>query len=292
MQLFSKVNESIFCIRSPQEGCCPIVFVVGKSNFLINCASSAKSLESSLLVAFKKLGYNMKNIHNVIFTDCSDRTAGGAHRLREIAPGARFLTLGDQGDRLKNPTYYENERFAICPDQAPPMRELRGIFVDGEVDIKKHVFEEIFPLPTPGYSDDAVCWYHVKSKTLICGDNIQGNGSEEAGCAVITDAVAYRSSLAALAELDIETMICTPGLRGVPEIVNGKAHCLDVINSCLDTEARYAKFANEYISSHRSQQLAINLDEMVSNYFASLGTRPKYYGYAMLTFYNYIKQYL
>ncbi len=292
MPSFEKINESIYCLY-PSDSEAPVVLVKGKTNILINCGSCDRTVDYILLPALKRLGQSLKAIHGVVFTECSSRTSGGAHRLREVLTGAKFLAVGPQADRLRNPTYYENTLFSVCPDHAPPVRESRGIFVDGEVNIESRMFEELTPIPTPGHGEECVCWYHNKTKALICGENVQGNGSAPAGIAVLTDPDAYDSSLSRLCGLgDIDILLCAPGLNEVPDRMSGKAQCLDVLNRSISISAEYRKFVSDFVTLKHSQQLSTTLEELTSAYFAHVGFKPHFQGYAMLTLHGYAVKYL
>ncbi len=287
MPLFSKINESIYFLELTSAEA-PIVLVRGKNNFLINCGSCDKSVDYGLLPALKKLGQSLKSIHGVVFTDCSDRAAGGAHRLRELLPGAKFLAFDKQDDRLRNPTYHESVLFSVCPDYAPPVGETRGIFIDGYVNTDTRMFEELEPVPFPGHGDDSICWYHKNTKTMICGENIQGDGTSRTGIAFITDKTKYEGSLEILEGYDIETLVCAPDIKELDAITHGKAQCLDVVNRSIAISKGYEKFVREFINSRRAQQLTATLEELTSAYFAYRGFKPHYQGYAMLTLHGYI----
>ncbi len=289
MLLFQKINEHIYRLElSDTEA--PVFLVKGKTNFLVNCGGSDKTVDYVIVPALKKLGQSLKSIHGVVFTECSGRTSGGAHRLHELLSGAKFYACGrEQADRLRNPTFYESTMFSVCPDHAPPENEIRGIFVDGEVDVESRMFEELLPVSASGHSPDGVCWHHRKTKTLICGDNIQGGGTERTGVAVITDKEAYKASLEELSELDeVESLLCSSGIKEVPERVQGMAQCRDVINNSIAISDGYARFAQDYINSRRAQQLSTTLEELTYAYFSAQGYRPQFQGYAMLTFNEYI----
>ncbi len=288
MSAFTRINKNVYRINTPDKNS-SVIFIAGKNNFLINCGASEKNVDYAIAPALKKMGYNLKSIHGVVFTECSENTAGGAHRLKSIAPGAKFFGVGCQVDRLKNPTYYELNTFSACLDHAPPMREIRGIFVDGEVDVHSRMFEELLPLPTPGHGYDSVCWYHTKTKTLICGDSLQGSGSDRSGCPIIIDAEAYRNSLSEICELDIECLVCADGIWNVPMVTQGNAQCLNVINRCLASEEECEKFALDYMSTKRALKSPASVEELTSNYFTEHNFKPAFSGYAMLTFLGYLK---
>ncbi len=290
MAVFTRINKNVYRINTPDENG-SVIFIADKNNFLINCGASEKAVDYAIVPALKKMGYSLRSIHGVVFTECSEYTAGGAHRLQSIAPGARFFGFGCQADRLKNPTYYELNTFSSCLDYAPPMREIRGIFVDGDVDVHSRMFESLLPVPTPGHGEDSVCWYHVGTKTLICGDSLQGNGSVRSGCPIIINSVKYRESLSAISELDIECLVCAEGIFEVPSVTQGSAQCLDVISQCLEFEDDCQNFALEYLNAKRSAQLAVTLEDITAAYFAERGFKPAFSGYAMLTFHGYLKRF-
>ncbi len=291
MSAFTRINKNVYRINTPEEYG-SVIFIAGKNNFLINCGASEKTVDYAIVPALKKMGYSLKSIHGVVFTECSENTAGGAHRLQSIASGAKFFAVDCQTDRLKNPTYYELNTFSSCLDYAPPMREIRGIFVDSEVDIHSRMFESFYPIPTPGHGYDSVCWYHTSTKTLICGDSLQGNGSDRSGCPIIIDSEKYRESLSEISKLDIECLVCADGIFEVPSVTQGNAQCLDVINRCLTLEENCEKFALDFINAKRAQQTAATLEEITSSYFSERGFKPIFSGYAMLTFDGYLKKLL
>lgn len=284
-----KINNEIYYFL-PQDagfGAGAMTFITGKSNFLIDCGTSEYSI-GELSAALKKIGYGLKNIDCVVFTHSHPENIGGAHRLIELAPWIRVMAWGEQADRLKNPTYYATSNFSSCQDYAPPFREVRGVFIDGRVSDDSPVFRELRPIPSPGHDVDCVCWYHTPTGTLICGDAVQGDGTDATGTAVFTDLGEYRASLAELGALELNCMLCGTGFRRVDPIIVGAESCRAALDYSYEMTEEYEKYAEEYMKEIKRRKLQFSLEQMVMDYFKDR-KKPAYYGYSMLTFGQYVK---
>ncbi len=290
MGKMEKINNEIFYLLPQSQDGGAMAFITGKSNFLIDCGASDNSI-SELSSALKKIGYSLKNIDCVVFTHCHPENIGGAHRLIELAPWIRVMSFGAQADRLKNPTYYATRNYSLCQDYAPPFREVRGVFIDGRVSDESPVFRDLHPVPAPGHDVDCVCWYHAPTGTLICGDAVQGDGTDITGVAAFTDLHDYRDSLNEIRTLDLKYMLCGAGFRGVDPIIVGTEACHQALNYSYDRTEVYESYAEEYVKETKRKRLQFSLEDMVMDYFSDK-KKPAYYGYSMITFRQYVKQYL
>ncbi len=282
-----KINNDIYYFLPQSQDGGAMTFITGKSNFLIDCGSSEHSI-SDLAASLKKIGYGLKNIDCVVFTHCHPENIGGAHRLIELAPWIRVMACGEQSDRLKNPTYYAASNYSLCQDYAPPFREVRGVFIDGRVSDNSPVFRGLRPILSPGHDVDCVCWYHAETGTLICGDAVQGDGTDATGVAAFTDLKEYRDTLVELGSLELSCMLCGSGFRGVEPIIIGEQKCRDALNYSYEMTEVYEKYAEEYVKETKRKRLQFSLEQMVMDYFKDK-KKPAYYGYSMLTFGQYVR---
>ena len=236
MNGFIKVNPWIYHLPPPvPEFGAGVTLVIGVNNFLIDCGAFDYSVSKFLIPALKAIKYDLKDIDYLLLTHTHPDNIGGIHKLKQLAPHIRIMTYGYQTDRLKNPSYYLLNAWSEFPDYAPPFRELKGILADGTVDPANRVFSDLRPIVSSGHTVDCVSWHHVKSNTLICGDAVQGAGTDETGVAFFTSLELYRNTLSDIIELAPENLLPGRDFRSAPSIVHGQENSVSVLEDSFKT---------------------------------------------------------
>jgi len=181
-------------------------FIAGDEPTLIDCGSS----EGYLLLKqnLSRLGYEPKDIRNVIVTHGHWDHLSGMARLREESDALLHLHEGDRaqveaGDFDRTAAFLYDRPF-------PPVRVDRPL-CDGQVlNIGEYAFQVYH---TPGHSPGGVClWTEISGmKLLIAGDTFWGGYHPR----IASDMEAWTASLDRLLELDFDVMTighCPPTL--------------------------------------------------------------------------------
>lgn len=265
-----------------------VTLVTGANNFLIDSGAFDYSVSKFIAPALKAIKKDIKDIDYLLFTHCDRENIGGAYKFKQLNPDAKIMTYGYQADRLKNPSYYFMEKWSDFLDYSPPFRELRGILADGSVDPENRTFAELRPILAQGHDFDCVCWYHPESGTLICGDSVQGDGTEDTGVAFITSLPMYKNTISDLIETSPQNMICGRKFKGFSEITCGSEECLAVLEGSYNVISEYAAFVDKYCKLVRKKRENVDVIELVKAYFEERKA-PEIYGYAMRTFGEFLK---
>jgi glyoxylase-like metal-dependent hydrolase (beta-lactamase superfamily II) len=265
-----------------------VTLVTGTNNFLIDCGAFDYSVSKFIVPALKALKMDIRDIDYLLFTHCNQECIGGVHKLKQLSPDTKVMTYGYQSDRLKNPTYYFMEKWADALDFSPAFREIKGVLADGAVDVDNRVFTELKPILAQGHDADCVCWFHPATETLICGDAVQGDGTDVTGIAFFTSLQMYRNTLSDLIETSPENMICSKAFRGCPEIIKGKDECMKVLEVSYEMTNEYAAFVDKYAKLVRKKKENLDVYDVAMAYFENK-PQPSKYGYAMKTLGEYLK---
>lgn len=297
MDEFKEVKPNVYHLvpRSSDFGGA-VTLVTGKSNFLINCGAHDSSVTDVIVPALKTLGLTPKDIDYIVFTHCATETLGGLHRLKRLAPDIRVLASEDQIRRIKNPTYFVAELCSVFPDNSPPFREIRGVLVDSRINPDDMIFKELRPIYPSKNQSERICWYHTETGVLICGDMVQGDGTDETGVAFFRDLREYRGTLKYLSSLQISAMLISHDYKDAAAITYNRTldaetteeqsavnECLEAVDRSLEHVKRYAALTDEFIKLCRRKHEQPSVEKFTLDYFSDK-TAPSCLGYAMLTF--------
>jgi len=289
MSGFVKVAQGVYHLPPPTpEFGAGVTLVTGINNFLIDCGAFDYSVSRYIVHALRELKLDIKDIDYLLFTHCDPENMGGIHKLRQLAPSIKVLSCGYQTERLKNPSYYFMNTWSDFLDYSPPFRELRGILVNGTVDSENRIFSELKPIFAQGHSADSVCWYHVRTQTLICGDAVQGGGTDETGIAFITSLQYYKNTLSDLIETSPENMVCGRDFVHCPSVINGRENCINALEASYDVLSEYSAFVERYAKLVRKRKENLTAEEVAAAYFEEK-KKPTRLGYAMHTFSEFLK---
>lgn len=270
---FQKAAENIYLLESPLGSLWSgIVLIDGQEKILIDSGDNAEVIDESLIPALEKLGYSLNDISWLCHTHCHGDHVGGTHRLVELS-GIKVAAYEAAVPKLKNPLKYSKQIRAVYPEHSPnPPAVLLGtdpdlILKDGEM-----LAERLQVIATPGHDTECVCFYEPKTKTLITGDSLQGNGTITQGIALYMDLEQYRCSLKQLMELDIETIISGHPYLYCGSAAYGKEEAKKYLNRCAEIVDIYDAFVKEQIKNGVTDSVLIaeGLIEHMGN------TRPNF----------------
>ena len=282
MNRFQQINDYIYnLVPDSLEYGSSVTLVKDEYTFLVDCLSSDYAVTEVLLPALKNIGYSVKDIDFVIFTHCHEENIGGAHKLKQLNPQIQFLGYSTQIDRLRNPFFHISRLFSNFQEYAPPAKEIQGVIVDGAVSEDSAVFENLIPISAFGHSPCSVCWYHKSSKTMICGDCIQGDGNEVTGVAFFSNYSRYIKTLQNLQSYEISTMLCGTGFIHVPSVITDKKLIDNAISKSIEIVNTYLDFITKYKNEKKTS--SVDTLEIVEKYFEKK-TKPQYLAYSLLTF--------
>ncbi len=291
MNGFVEVAKNVYYLAPPvpEFGGGVTLVTATSGNILIDCGAFDYSVTKFIAPALKGLKLDVKNISYLFFTHCSHDNIGGVHKLKQLNPDIRIMTFSGQAERLKNPTNAFLTKWNDYLDYSPPFRELRGILPNAAVNAEDEFFKtELVPKHAEGHDEDCVCWYHMPSGTMISGDAIQGNGTDETGMAFITSLERYRNTLDLFSEEVPKNMICSKDFRGCPAVIIGEEECRKAIETSYDALNEYIAFVDRYAKLVRKKKENLDPIEVVNAYFENK-KKPAILGYAIRSMSEFLK---
>jgi len=289
MPVFKKIEtektcaNSVFRLELPSPYGAPVTLIVGKQNYLIDCGNSDVAVTKYIIPALKAKKLSLNKIDYLLFTHCHYENIGGAYKIKQLAPNIRIIAIGNQLDKLRNPTHYLTKRWEELPDWAPPLKELRGVVADNVNSKNEPKFDAVTAIPTPGHSSDCVSWSVKDCDIIVCGSALQGNGSAETGIAYYVNLSDYLNSLDKLEKLSPSILLCNTGMKALDGVISGKEKCINAINFCYEETEKYKRFLKEYSATHGAITKNADYLALVNEFFQD-AEKPSCLGYAMTTF--------
>lgn len=290
MSGFENIAPNVYYLAPPvPEFGGGVTLITGTTVILIDCGAFDYSVSKFIVPALKAIKLDIKDIDYLLFTHCHPENMGGVHKLKQLSPDTKILSYGYQTDKLKNPSFYFMKNWSNFLDFSPPFRELKGVLPDGTVDPESLFFQDqLRPIFAQGHDSDCVCWYHTKSETLICGDAIQGGGTDDTGIAYITTLQYYKNTVSDIIELAPQNLICSKKFKGLEAVTKGKDACQKALDGCFSALDEYLVFVDRYSRLTRKKKENLDPQELATAYFEGKAA-PSCLGYAMHTFSEFIK---
>lgn len=191
----------------------------GAETAIIDSAETAETAENCILPAMTELGLRGKHFC-LLCTHTHGDHIGGHEYLRAHADCTAAATHAAAAD---------------LPGGAP-----EHLLSEGEYPIRG-----LRLLATPGHANDAVCYLHESTGTLITGDSFQGAGTDGVGLALIGDVDAYRASVTKMMNLGAERMVAGHGFAPCDFVIEGSKRVHAFLQCCLDTVSRYERFISQ-----------------------------------------------
>lgn len=245
MEQFEKMGDRLWFLKVPFGPVwTAVVLITGEENMLIDSSATAQDVDTYVVPALAKLGYEPKDIHWLLNTHCHGDHIGGHRRFWELS-GCKVAAFELAAPKVENPVPYAIKIRTAFPAHSPaPQSYLQGVPVS-KVIADGEIFGDLQLIHTPGHDNDCLCWYHIPTKTLITGDSLQANGTICQGIGFYQDLPGYEQGLARLQKMDIENILCGHDYEGIGWNIRGK----DNVRQALETCVSYIGTYHDYIKA-------------------------------------------
>lgn len=230
---FRLVVDDIYILETPSGGVWSgIVFIDGTEKILIDSGDCAGNIDNLLCPALEDLGYSLKDIAWLCNTHCHGDHVGGHHRILELAD-VKVATFEKAEPKLIDPLKYAKLIRATYPEFSPPASaSLKGVEPNLILQEGDMIGGRLKVIATPGHDTDCVSFYDTKTKTLITGDSLQGNGTATQGTALYMDLDVYQNTLEKLMKMDVENIISGHPYLFSGDMAIGKAAVVEYLKRC------------------------------------------------------------
>jgi hydroxyacylglutathione hydrolase len=243
MSSFRHIIEDIYILEVPFGiDWTGIVFIDGSSKILIDSGSCAERIDNCLIPALKTMGYSLDDIDYLCSTHCHGDHVGGHKRITELS-SPKVVCYWKSVPKLRDPMKYSKLIRAKFPEDSPlPPPVLDGVEAEIVLDEGDVLDNRLKLISTPGHDTDSVCYFDIKTKTLLSGDSLQGNGTASQGLALYMDLPTYRKSLKNLTSMDIENIIASHLYTRSGDKAIGAKAAAEYINTCRKIIDIYDEF--------------------------------------------------
>ena len=233
MPKFEEIQQDILLLKVPFSGLWTgVVLVRGEENCLIDSGATETDVDAYILPALAQLGMTLEDIHWLLNTHSHGDHIGGHARICSLT-NLKVAAHSSSAPKVTNPVPYAIETRTKFPHHSPaPQCYLQGVAVDRVVADGEIIAGRLQLIHTPGHDDDCVCWYDLKTKTLITGDSLQANGTPAQGVGFYKDLDAYLASVHRLQQLGAENILCGHeydkigwDIRGVESVTQALLKC-------------------------------------------------------------------
>lgn len=226
---FGNVWTAVVLAGSKEDGC-----------VLIDSANCAERVDDTIVPALEEMGLSLSDVRYLLCTHTHGDHVGGHRRIKELCNGVKVLCTEEQLPKLRDPLKYSKLIRSVFPEHSPEApADLRGTEPDGIIKNGETVFDRFILVKTPGHDTDTVCFFDTATRTVICGDSIQANGTVSQGIGLYMELAPYKKSLADIRALDAENLLLGHSYEPIGDVALGKeevAKCLDI---CEDTVKEY-----------------------------------------------------
>lgn len=208
MGRFKSVCGDIYRLETPAGGVwSAIIFIDGEKKILIDSGENAQHIDELLVPALAFMGYQITDVDYLCNTHCHADHIGGHKRIVDLG-AQRVVSYLKSAPKIRNPLKYSKLIRAAYPMDSPKApKVLEGVEPNIILENGDMLAERLLLSATPGHDDDAVSFYDTKTKALISGDSLQGNGTVSQGTAFYMDVEDYRGSINDVRKMDIEYII-------------------------------------------------------------------------------------
>ena len=263
---FEKVNDSVYLLRVPHGGTTTaVVLLKGEKNYLIDASGNAEEVDEFILPALKELSLDFSDIECVVCTHTHADHIGGIPRMRmlglkTVAAYARSVP------KIEDPLKYNIEIRKVFPENSPPPSSgLSGDRADVVLNDGDIIDGRVELVATPGHDDDAVCIFDRETKTLVCGDSVQHNGTLVQGCALYMYLSDYRNSMKKLLKCSAEYAVLGHPFLPHGDVICGKEAVVNFLDDATRTVDVYGEFVKEMYESgeHDMCKISVKLIERI-----------------------------
>jgi glyoxylase-like metal-dependent hydrolase (beta-lactamase superfamily II) len=243
MPTFEKIQPDIYLLKVPFSGLWTgVVLVRGEENCLIDSGAKDTDVDAYILPALAKLGLSLSDISWLLNTHSHGDHIGGHARITQLA-NVKVAAHLSSAPKVSYPVPYAIETRTKFPEHSPaPQCYLQGVGVDRLLLDGDIVAGRLQVIHTPGHDDDCVCWYDLKTKTLITGDSLQANGTPAQGVGFYKDLDAYLASVDRLQKLPIDNILCGHEYDKIGWDIRGRKAVAQALRICAEYPNMYHDF--------------------------------------------------
>ena len=246
MPKFEEIQQDILLLKVPFSGLWTgVVLVRGEENCLIDSGATENDVDAYILPALSQIGMTLSDIHWLLNTHSHGDHIGGHARIRALAD-IQVAAHTSSAPKVADPVPYAIETRTKFPQHSPaPQCYLQGVAVDRVVEDGDIIAGRLQLIHTPGHDDDCICWYDLKTKTLITGDSLQANGTPAQGVGFYKDLDAYLASVHRLQQLGAENILCGHKYDKIGWDIRGAEAVTQALQKCEEYPRLYQEFIQQ-----------------------------------------------
>ncbi len=242
---FEKVTDGIYLLKTPFSIVWTgITLITGDKNYLID--SGADEPEKYLIPALHDFGMELGDISFLLNTHCHGDHISGHYTLK-TKYGVKIASSLTALEHIMNPAENAIRIRTRFPENSPPPQAwLKGVKPDILLNDGEILDGRLRLITTPGHDSDCVCWYDIPTKTIICGDSLQANGTPTQGIGFYQDLPAYTASVEKLLLEDINNIVCGHDYDGIGSVILGQEGSRKALEYCRKRISDYDVLIRDY----------------------------------------------
>jgi len=219
-----------------------VILIKGESNILIDSGATGDDVDKYIIPALHSLGITIENIDYLVNTHSHGDHIGGNFRLRQLGD-FQVAAFEAMAPKIMDPVPYAIQTRTRFPEYSPaPQSQLQGIPVDVILKDGEILAQRLQVIHTPGHDNDCVCWYDLKTKTIITGDSLQANGTICQGVGFYKSLPDYLWTLQRLENMEINNILCGHDYEGIGYLMTGKKQVKEALRVCNEFVEKYNSF--------------------------------------------------
>ncbi|NOZ24311.1 MAG: MBL fold metallo-hydrolase [Planctomycetes bacterium] len=242
----TKIADDIYLIEQPLgETFTGITVFLGEEIALVDTGLPTAAKEE-IFPLLRELGREVKDIGLVVNTHCHEDHIGSNREIQETC-GARIAAHRYDVPWIEDVEQQRKDLWSLFPEQHPVdisedkscLNSVVNIaLTDGQrIALGERVFEVIH---CPGHSPGSLCLYDENDSLLLTGDSIQGQGSVDAGMAMVLDLDGYAASVKKLASRPVRCLIMDHPYRPFTDrAVLNEEQAMDLLGESARAIVRY-----------------------------------------------------
>ena len=199
-------------------------------------------LAVTLVPALAEMGLTLGDAAYLLATHTHGDHVGGHRRIKELNPDIKVLCTEEQLPKLRDPLKYSKLIRSVFPEHSPEApASLCGTECDGVIGDGDTANGRLALIKTPGHDTDTVCFFDTVTKTVICGDSLQANGTVSQGIGLYMELAPYRDSIERIEALNAENLLLGHSYDPIGDTAIGAGEvkkCLSVCRETVDTYHR------------------------------------------------------
>jgi len=256
MTSFERITGDLFLLKVPFGNVWTGIILAGSKEegyILIDSANCSERIDDMLIPALTELGIELSDIKYLLCTHTHGDHVGGHLRIKELAPDIKALCTEEQLPKLRDPLKYSKLIRSVFPEHSPAAPGgLRGIEPDGIIKEGDVIGGRMELILTPGHDSDAVCFFDRVTKTVICGDSLQANGTPSQGIGLYMDLEDYNATLGKLSALNAENLVASHSYTPFGDVVTGKEKVSACLKECEDIKNTYHSIIKRLLGEGKS----------------------------------------